>query len=361
MRRHHAATLVFLATAVVTACTASPAATPVEAPTTSAMQTPTLPPTASPTSTETATATPSDDTALTECTSDPMPDLDNGWAFLDGGDGTFALAYPEDWDDLGGEVEFTTSSLLNEETFAELGVSDAATITADFVRSPEGVPNLSVFSFGEVESSAVEIQELEAERYADTEGVERVLDTSLEACLGGTLAHGIALEFASTDGNTYYQQNLVAVRDGQLYVVQWLDNLEPDTDLLAEILTTWGWRLPTDGDSGGGGIADANMASSVDESLDMPDPSTFVTSFPADAPTIYVVYRPDDGAEGTVNLTWRLDGEVISEATLDVSASTSWAYGGITPPTGGFEPGEYTVELELNGDVETLTFTVTDS
>ncbi len=52
------------------------------------------------------------------------------------------------------------------------------------------------------------------------------------------------------------------------------------------------------------------------------------------------------------------EGEVELEGTLEVDADTSWAYGGITPPSGGFVPGDYEVRLELNGDEETLEFTV---
>jgi len=286
-----------------------------------------------------------------------MPNLETGWAFLEGGDATFGVAYPDDWEDLSGDGAFTAATLLDEQTFAELGLDSDATVESDFVRAPTGVPNLSVFSFGAVESSTTAIHEREVARYGDLDDIERILDPSMEECLGGTRAHGLSLEFRSSDGNTYYQQNLFAVRAGELYVVQWLDFTDPDTDLLAEILTTWGWMgfgEPT----GTGGIAEADMASEVDESADAPDPSTFVTSFTTDATSILVVFRTDEGAEGTVHLTWLIEDEVAFEATLDVAADTTWAWGGITPPSSGWEPGNYEVQLELNGDTETVQFTV---
>ncbi|MEP7081506.1 MAG: hypothetical protein ABI841_00870 [Chloroflexota bacterium] len=349
MRRHPAVALPILALVLLSACSAAEA--PSAASSSSAEQ---AGPTAAQSADPTAAPTPSD--GLAECSSGETPDLDTGWEFLQGADGTFGLAYPADWEDLSGDGAFTTSSLLDEQTFAELGLDSDATIESDFVRAPTGVPNLSVFHFGTVESSTMVVHEREVARYGELDGIERILDTSLEACLGGTLAHGLELEFRSSDGNTYYQQNLFAVRDGELYVVQWLDFVdpEPDLDLLAEILTTWGWIEP----GGTSGIAEARMASEVDQSADEPDPSTFVTSFPTDAPTIFVVFRTDEGAAGTVNLTWLIEDEVAFEETLDVTAATTWAWGGITPPSAGFTPGSYEVRLELNGDVESVQFTV---
>lgn len=330
---------------------------PTEAPSPTAIAT-TSPP-ATP-STEATVAPSSTDggTGLAECDSGDMPNLDAGWAFLEAGDGTFGVAYPDDWEDLSGDGTFTAATLLDEDTFAELGLASDATINADFVRSPTGVPNLSVFHFGAVDSSATEIRDREAARYGELDDIEQVLDNSLEACIGGNTASGLSLEFTSSDANTYYQQNLFVVRDGELYVVQWLDSLDPDTELLAEILTTWGWMLGSEEPTALRGIADASVASEIDQSADAPDPSTYVTSFTTDAPTIYVVYRADDGAEGTVSLTWLIEGEVAFEETFEMTADISWAWGGITPPSGGFEPGSYEVQLELNGDVEAIPFTV---
>lgn len=352
MRRHSASALLAVPVLVLAACSgaSSPSTastTPTEAPS----------PTTAPSATTDPTPT-TDGSGLADCVSGEMPNLDSGWEFLEGGDATFGVAYPEGWEDLSGDGAFTVATLLDEQTFAELGLDDDATIESDFVRSPTGVPNLSVFHFGAVESSRSEIHERETARYGELDDIDRILDGSLEACLGGTSASGLSLEFRSSDGNSYYQQNLFAVREGELYVVQWLDFPDPDTDLLDEILTTWGWMgfgEPT----GTGGVAEAYTASEVDQSADAPDPSSFVTSFSTDTPAIYVVFRTDEGAEGTVSLTWRIEGEVAFEASLDVAASTTWAWGGITPSSSGWQPGSYEVQLELNGDIETVPFTVT--
>lgn len=305
---------------------------------------------------EEPTATP-DESAGAACSVGGTPDLTTGWTFLEGLGASYGLAYPEHWEDLSGEGEFTASTLLDEETFAELGRDSDATIRADFVRAPTGLPNLSVFVFGAVASSVEEIRDREVARYAELEDIERIVDPSIDGCLGGTPAPGLSLEFRSTDGNLYHQQNLFAVRDGELYVVQWLDTLDTHLDLLASILSTWDWTLDSGG-SGSGGIAEANMATEVDSSLDTPDPSTYSSTFTTDASAIYVVLRGDDGAEGTVELTWLFEGDVVFEASLEMAADTPWAWGGITPPGGGFQPGNYEVRLELNGDVETVPFTV---
>ncbi|MGH2384833.1 MAG: hypothetical protein ACRDGB_07280 [Candidatus Limnocylindria bacterium] len=335
--------------------TASLAPTEAPSPTTTATTSP--PASTSPDVTVAPTST-DDGTGLAECDAGDMPDLDAGWAFLEGADGTFGVAYPDDWEDLSGDGAFTASTLLDEQTFAELGLGADATVESDFVRSPTGVPNLSVFHFSGVESSTAEIHQREVARYGELDDIEQILDPSLEACIGGTTASGLSLEFISSDANSYYQQNLFVVRNGELYVVQWLDHIDPDLDVLADILTTWGWMGEFGEPGGTGGIAEASMASEVDESADAPDPSTFVTGFTTDAPAIFVVFRADQGAEGTVNLTWLIEDEVAFEATLGVAADTTWAWGSITPPSSGWEPGSYEVQLELNGDVEIVRFTV---
>lgn len=332
-----------------------------ESPTTAAVTDPAAEATATPTATSAATAEPdpTDDTASGEvCQSGDMPDINNGWTFLETQEGTFAIAYPDDWEEMSGLVEFTVSSLVSEETFDELGLASDAKTSADFVRAPDGgVPNLSIYSLGEVDSSAEEIAERESARYEELDEFERMVDDSAEACLGGAPAFGVSFEF-ETGGDTAYQQSLFAVRNGELYVVQWLDEVDPDLELLDDIIATWGWIGGFDEPGGSGGIAEAHMASEVVESADGPDPATYTTTFESDAPGIYVVYRPESGSVGTVQLTWLLDGEVQLEGELDIDEDTTWAYGGITPAPGGFETGDYEVIVELGGDEETLEFTV---
>ncbi len=259
MRRYPAVALPMVTLLVLAAC--GGAAAPSTASNTPTEQaSPTTPPTPTPSPDPTVAPTGDDATGLAECFSGDMPNFDSGWKFIKGGDATFGLAYPEDWDDLSGLANFTAATLLDEQTFAELGLGTDAKIKADFVRSPQVIPNLSVFRFGTVRSSATEILEREIARYGELAEIERIVDPSVEGCLGGTRAPGLALEFRSSDGNTYYQQNLFAVRNGELYVVQWLDRLDPDLDLLAEILTTWGWIGGFAEPSGTAGIPEVGVA-----------------------------------------------------------------------------------------------------
>jgi hypothetical protein len=360
MRLHSIAAVIALL--VLAACTGAPPGSEGEAATSA--PTATAEPTDSPEPSDEPTEEPSPTRSASAevCTMGDMPDLDSGWTFLQGLGGGFGVAYPDDWEDLSGETEFTASTLLDEEIFTQLGREDDATIRADFVRAPDGLPNFSVFVFGPVDSDAERVAEIEAARYEDLPEIDRMVDTSIEACLGGEPARGLSMEFESSDDETYYQQNLYAIRDGELIVVQWLDVAEdPDLELFEDILSTWGWMGfgDGDGDSGSGeGIAEAHLVDEIDDSADEPDPSSYTDSYTTDAPAIYVAFKLDRDAEGTVELTWSVDGEVASEASIDVGAGTLWAWGGITPAPGGFNPGDYEVRLELNGDVETLEFTV---
>lgn len=242
MRRYPTVAIFMVSLLLLAACggaatpsTASNAPTGQASPTTAPAATPS--PDLTPAPTPTADAA----TGLAECSSGEMPNLDSGWKFIKGGGATYGLAYPATWNDLSGVATFTAATLLDEQTFAELGLASDATIEADFVRSPELIPNLSVFRFGTVRSSSTEIRERELTRYGALAEMQRIVDPAIEGCLGGNRAPGLAFEFRSSDGNTYYQENLFTVRNGELYVVQWLDRLDPDLDLLAKILPTWGW------------------------------------------------------------------------------------------------------------------------
>jgi hypothetical protein len=103
----------------------------------------------------------------------------------------------------------------------------------------------------------------------------------------------------------------------------------------------------------------AATARDVDTSAAEPDPATYTSTFPADAPTIYVVYRLRSGLSGTVNLTWRKDGQLVLERSFAIPEGR-WGYGGVNGPPLGFPVGDYEVELELTetGGSRTLQFTV---
>jgi hypothetical protein len=103
----------------------------------------------------------------------------------------------------------------------------------------------------------------------------------------------------------------------------------------------------------------AATAKEVDTSKEVPDPSTFTTTFAADTPTIYVVYKLKQGLSGTVKLTWRKDGQLVLEQSFALPEDR-WGYGGVNRPSPAFPTGNYEIELELaeTGGGRTLQFTV---
>lgn len=166
------------------------------------------------------------------------------WKMLKPEAGKFALLYPGDWEDHSGEVNFTLVSLMDAATFAELGAAQDATVKASFVRNPAGLPNLSVFVFAPVSSSTAEIYARQQARIESLPVFRQMLAANVDGCLGGEPAKGLAFTFES-DGQEYFQKNLYAVRDGTMFTVQWLSQSNADMQLLDDILTTWGWTMPS--------------------------------------------------------------------------------------------------------------------
>jgi hypothetical protein len=104
-------------------------------------------------------------------------------------------------------------------------------------------------------------------------------------------------------------------------------------------------------------------ASVADASRDAPDPATFTSAFPANAPAIYIVYRLKPGPGGRVTATWRKDGEVLlqNDRRREIPSGGRWAFEAITPPPGGFLLGNYEVVLTIveTEESRTVPFTVT--
>jgi hypothetical protein len=114
------------------------------------------------------------------------------------------------------------------------------------------------------------------------------------------------------------------------------------------------------GASGSGGFLLAGLATTLEVNAGPPDPSTFVTSFASETPTIFVPYQLAPGLSGKVTSTWKFfDGEktVIS---FDYPASGPWAYFRLTYQE-GFIPGDYqeVLTFDATGESVTLPFTIT--
>jgi hypothetical protein len=205
----------------------------------------------------------------------------------------------------------------------------------------------------------------------------------------------------SESDQTAYQRSWFAVRDGVLYHVQFLAADSSGTGTLDEVVRTWSWpggsraaalldavggaegsgegaadgaaeQVPETTDPGDGAaqtgagegtadFAEAKMASGVDTSREDPDPASFTTSFPPDAPAVYVVYRLTEGDGGHVIATWKREGQVLRTDESRNVPGGRWAFGAITPAPGGFQPGSYELILTIQGTAasRTLPFTIT--
>ena len=65
--------------------------------------------------------------------------------------------------------------------------------------------------------------------------------------------------------------------------------------------------------------------------------------------TVYVALLSEQPGSGTITVRWRLNGQVVSEATRDVSYTRAAATEFHLQNSGGFPPGTYRVEILVNG------------
>ncbi|MGH9254619.1 MAG: hypothetical protein ACRD3C_08625 [Vicinamibacterales bacterium] len=65
--------------------------------------------------------------------------------------------------------------------------------------------------------------------------------------------------------------------------------------------------------------------------------------------TVYVSLLSDDPGFGTIRVRWLLNGQVVSEATRDVSYTRAAATEFHLQNSGGFPHGTYRVEILING------------
>jgi hypothetical protein len=75
---------------------------------------------------------------------------------------------------------------------------------------------------------------------------------------------------------------------------------------------------------------------------------THTTRFKPDD-TIYVALLSEEPGEGTVTVRWMFGGQVVSEAKQDVSYMRPAATEFHLQNSGGFPPGEYRVDILVNG------------
>ncbi len=344
----------------------SPAATPAISPTPAAeTASPTVQPTPSP------AGSPAGEDCELNIVSPPAD-----WQVASSEEFGFSIAYPADWDDFGEGVTYQPGMLFDVETFGETGLPEGAEVDAGvLLQSPSGVPALAVFAVDGVTSTTGEVYERQLVELEREEFISEVLSTDISGCLAGAPALGAEMSGFNTEldletgevvplDEEVYVQYWVVVRDGTLYFIQWVDNPSPDLATMDRMLVSWTWSGDGTDEpaTGSGAIVNAGMALEPPPSGGELDPAAFQSSFPTDAPSIYLVYDLEPNSETAVSFTWRQDGAVIITQDFDWTPDTTWAWAYITPPSGGFEPGSYEVEIELaaTGERRTVAFTIED-
>lgn len=288
----------------------------------------------------------------------------------------FSIAYPLDWEDFSAGITYQPGMLFDAETFEQTGLPDAAEVDAGvLLQSPSGVPALAVFAVDGVSSTSEEVYERQLTKLENEPFVSEVLSADSTGCLAGTPALGAEVSGFNTEldletgevvplDEEIYAQYWMVVRDGTLYFIQWVDDPSPDLATLDRMLVSWNWSgsRTDDAATGSGSIVNAGMALEPPPSGGDLDTSTFQSSFPADAAAIYIVYDLSPDSDTMVTFTWRQEGEVIITQEFDWTPDITWAWAKITPPSGGFDPGSYEVDIGLaaTGARRTVAFTIDD-
>jgi hypothetical protein len=296
------------------------------------------------------------------CQTEPVTSLSATWQAYQAPSGTYSFLYPDGWENLTGQVTYEADELVTEETLAEAGVAPDEQIGATLVREPTGNINLTVIEIEGVVSSTDVVYGRQESRITGLPSVDQVLGTRLTGCAAGEGALGIDFLFTAPRADTgeeatFYQRSFFLVHEGTLYVLQILALDQATSEILDEVVRTWQWPGSTVGTES---FAEAATTAEIDPAADAPDPATFASSFPSDAPTIYVVFQLQVGVGGEVQIVWTMGPELLAEDTLTLPDDGTWAYHAITPPPGGFTPGSYEVSLTLVSTAETRTvpFTV---
>lgn len=167
------------------AASPTPTATPTASATASASPTPTASPSPSP--------SPTDDASAAECQPDEPTAESADWLELESLTGNFTLRYPDGWDDISAVLPRTTGTLLDEETLEETGLDPEGTTESDTVLDVDGTPSLTIYAFEPVSSDLEEVAARQLERIENLEGIDELIGTDLEACVGGEDAIGFEM------------------------------------------------------------------------------------------------------------------------------------------------------------------------
>jgi hypothetical protein len=273
--------------------------------------------------------------------------------------GTFTFDYPSGWTDESGDIGTTVSDLLAPDTQQELELPDDP-VDADVVQDPEAQDNLGAFQLDGGDLDTATVYARQEHLFGGFVNFE-ITESDLEECVGGTPALGLEISGEKAPGEGVRVQHLFyLVRDGQLYVLYADAADDEGIATFHEVLRTWLWSdeiaEPDDGSAVSFRLTETTDA--IDQDAAKPDGFEFSDTFPADVERVYVVYACA-GGDANVKATFAFEETVVAEGAQRTPQG-NWGFFFLPAPEGGLEPGDYQVQLEIQGTevVEQLSFTI---
>jgi hypothetical protein len=272
--------------------------------------------------------------------------------------GAFTFDYPSGWTDESGDIGTRPSDLLAPETIRDLGLDDEP-VDGDVVQDPAADDNLGAFqvSGGDLDTATVYARQ---EDLVDAFVNFEITRSDLEECVGGTPALGLEISGERSPGEgTRVQHLFYLVRGGVLYVLYVDAADQAGVTTFHKVLRTWTWTEEAASPDGAAvSFRLTGTTQQIDPDADKPDGFTFSETFPAGAERVYVVYMCV-GGDANVKATFAREGTVIGEGAQRTPRG-NWGFFFLPAPEGGFRPGEYQVQLEIQGTevIEQLEFRI---
>ena len=272
-----------------------------------------------------------------------------------------------------GSFVFTTSSLLDAETFAETGLPLSHQTRADLVRATAGgVPNASVLIVPGVVSTTEVVYQRQFERLSNLANIN-ILHSGIQACIGGEKALGVEFTFRNSATSTTFQQSYWAVRNGRSYDFQWLAPPSlPQPEIAQEMMRTWQWApnvpVATPRPTGspeplpsftGSAFTTAGIAAAIAADATAADPKTYVTTIPKGATSLFAVFALQPGLFGQVDGQLKQGDKILLTLSVLYQKDNTWGNFRLNAPS-GMAVGSYVMHITFRptGETVELPFTV---
>jgi hypothetical protein len=335
------------------------------APPTTPEVTPTASPSPVPTPSPLETPQPTQ-VAVGDCTPAPPTDLSLDWVSQASLSGDYRFSRPADWADLSASLTLATNVSVSPETFTETGLATDARLKVDAARSFDGDTLVTAWVVDGVTTSTDELFPRELAWLKTQPQIKEVINEQLETCIGGSKARGFSSTWTTPNGDMNFVIFMLQ-RNGKMYEAQ-LTAKDPAQEVtFVELLNSWEFTEPAgpptdlDDQFAATDFKVIGMAAKLDDTGDNPNQVDFQDTFPAMTEKLYVIYELDDETGDTVEFSWRRDGREFIANHFEYKATTTFAWGWITPDASGkFDTGNYSVTLSLvnSGDTITVPFTI---